>query len=115
MLVYALAVFVVGALGGAVLARFVLTKRFPPWFISILHASLGVTGLVLVSVSLLTDAITTALIVAMALLVTTALTGLYLASRHYRNMLTPKALVFVHASFALSFLLLLSGTVFGII
>jgi hypothetical protein len=46
--------------------------------------------------------------------VTTALTGLYLASRHYRNMLTPKVLVFTHASFALTFLLLLSGIVFRI-
>jgi hypothetical protein len=114
MLTYALAVFAVGAAGGAVLARFVLTGRFPPWVISLLHACLGVTGLIMVSISLLTGAVSTALVVAMALLVTTALTGLYLASRHYRNMLTPKVLVFTHASFALTFLLLLSGIVFRI-
>jgi hypothetical protein len=114
MLTYALAVFAVGATGGAVLARFVLTGRFPPWAISLLHASLGVAGLIMVTISLLTGAFSVALVVAMALLVTTALTGLYLASRHYRNMLTPKVLVFTHASFALTFLLLLSGIVFGV-
>jgi hypothetical protein len=115
MLIYALAVLVVGALGGLILATFVLRGRFPPWVLSLLHAGLGVVGLTLVALSLLNDAITTVLIVAVALLVTTALTGLYLASRHYRHMRTPKLLVFAHASFALTFLLLLSGTVFGIV
>jgi hypothetical protein len=115
MLTYALGVFAVGAVGGAVLASFVLTGRFAPWVVSILHACLGVLGLGLVAYSLLTNPITTALVIAMALLVTTALTGLYLASRHYRDMLTPKVLVFVHAGFAVTFLALLTATVFGFI
>jgi hypothetical protein len=63
----------------------------------------------------LRDPIRAPLVVAVLLLVTTALTGLYLASRHYRHMLTPKILVVTHAGFALTFLLVLSGAVFSIV
>jgi hypothetical protein len=115
MLAYAVIVFAVGALGGVILATFVLRGRFPPWALSLLHAGLGVTGLVLVAISALRNPVSNPLILAITLLVATALTGLYLASRHYRNMLTPRALVATHAGMALTFLLLLSGTVFGII
>jgi hypothetical protein len=115
MLTYAVVVFAVGALGGVVLASFVLRGRFPPWALSLLHAGLGGTGLVLVGIAVFTTPLSTPLIVAIVLLVTTALTGLYLASRHYRNMLTPKALVVTHATLALTFLIILSSTVFGFI
>jgi hypothetical protein len=115
MLTYALAIFIIGALGGLVLATFVLRGRFAPWVLSLLHAGLGVTGLILVAVTLLNDAISTVLIIAVAILVTTALSGLYLASRHYRRMHAPKLLVFAHASLALTFILLLSAAVFGVI
>jgi uncharacterized membrane protein len=115
MLTYAVIVFAIGALGGLILSTFVLRGRFAPWALSLLHGALGVTGFVLVVISALRNPLSGPLIFAVVLLVVTALTGLYLASRHYRSMLTPRALVATHAGFALSFLLILSGAVFGII
>jgi hypothetical protein len=113
MLTYAVIVLAIGALGGIVLSSFVLRGRFPPWALSLLHAALGGTGFILVAISVLRDPLSGPLILAVALLAITALTGLYLASRHYRNLLTPKILVATHAGLALTFLLILSGTVFG--
>jgi hypothetical protein len=113
MLAYAVGIFGVGALGGVILSRFVARGQFAPWALSLLHGALGAIGFILVAISVLRDPISNPLIVAVALLVTTALTGLYLASRHYRNMLTPRMLVGIHATFAITFLLVLSGAVFG--
>jgi hypothetical protein len=115
MLTYAVVILLIGASGGAVLARFVLTGRFAPWGLSLLHAALGVVGFVLVLIAVLGNPFSPPLILAIALLTATALLGLYMASRHYRRMLPAKLLVVTHASFALTFLLVLCGTVFGIL
>ena len=47
MLLYAILVFAVAAIGGLVLASSVLRGKLAPWAVSILHALLGATGLVL--------------------------------------------------------------------
>ena len=47
MLLYAVLIFAVAAIGGLVLASSVLRGKLAPWAISVLHALLGASGLVL--------------------------------------------------------------------
>src|SRR5690606_36515148 len=80
MLTYALIVFAVAALGGLVLASSVLRGKLAPWAISILHALLGATGLVLLIVRVLQGQGAGRATAALGLLVIAALGGFYLAS-----------------------------------
>ena len=47
LVTYALIVFAIAALGGLILASNVLRGRLAPWSVSILHALLGASGLLL--------------------------------------------------------------------
>jgi len=49
MLKIAVLIFAIGALGGLFMATRVLRAQMAPWAISLLHAALGATGLVLQS------------------------------------------------------------------
>jgi hypothetical protein len=110
MLTYALIVFAVAALGGLVLASSVLRGRMAPWAISILHALLGATGLVLLILVALQGPASGRVTAALGILVLAALGGFYLASIHLRKQIAPKAVVFVHAGVAVAgFLTLLSA------
>src|SRR3546814_8323323 len=80
MLTYALIVFAVAALGGLVLASSVLRGKLAPWAISILHALLGASGLVLLIVSVLQGQGAGRVTAALGILVVAALGGFYLAS-----------------------------------
>lgn len=109
MLVYALIVFAVAALGGLVLAAHVLRGKFAPWELSLLHAALGATGLVLLVMLLLRGAASRPVLVGLAVLLLAALGGFFLASFHLRRRLPPKAVVGLHAGVAATgFLVLLS-------
>src|ERR1700675_5185757 len=58
MLLYALIVFAIGALGGLTLAGvYVLRGRLAPWALSLLHAALGAIGLLLLIYAALTTSI----------------------------------------------------------
>ena len=112
MLAYALIVFAIGALGGLLMATRVLKGRFAPWALSLLHALLGATGLVLLVVLLLQGSTPQRVMVGFALLVLAALGGFFLASFHLRRALPPKAVVFIHAGVAVAgFLTLLSAAI----
>src|SRR3546814_782619 len=100
MLTYALIVFAVAALGGLVLASSVLRGKLAPWAISILHALLGASGLVLLIVTVLQGQGAGRVTAALGILVVAALGGFYLASLHLRKQVAPKAVVFVHAGVA---------------
>jgi hypothetical protein len=109
MLLYAILVFAVAAIGGLVLASSVLRGKLAPWAISVLHALLGASGLVLLILVVLQGAAPGRLTAALALLVLAALGGFFLASFHLRKQVAPKAVVFVHAGVAVvGFLTLLS-------
>lgn len=109
MLIYAILVFAIAAIGGLVLASSVLRGKLAPWAVSILHALLGASGLVLLILVLLQGAAPGRLVAALALLVLAALGGFFLASFHLRQQVAPKAVVFVHAGVAVvGFLTLLS-------
>ena len=110
MLTYALLVFFIGALGGLVLASFVLRGKFTPWVISLLHALLGASGLILLLLAVLQGAGNRAT-VALAVLVVAALGGFYLASLHLQNKLAIKRIVFAHAGLAITGVLTLLSAV----
>lgn len=110
MLTYALLVFFVAALGGLVLASFVLRGRFTPWAISLLHALLGASGLILLLLAVMQGAGTRAT-VALCVLVAAALGGFYLASLHLSKKLAVKKVVLIHAGAAVTGVLILLSAV----
>lgn len=112
MLKLAVLLFAIAAIGGLIMAIRIFQGRLAPWGLSIVHALLGATGLVLVLLNVLTGS-TTVLIAALVLLVVAALGGFFLASIHFRGQLAPKAVVIVHALVAVAGFLLLAGAVFG--
>src|SRR4051812_26009629 len=114
MLIYALIVFGVAALGGLVLANSVLRGRFAPWAISLLHAVLGATGLVLLAVAVTNGAANPAKI-ALGLLLVAALGGFFLASFHMRRLLPPKGVVFLHAGLAVAGFVTLAGAALDLV
>ncbi|POP52291.1 hypothetical protein [Zhongshania marina] len=109
MLSYALIAFGVAAVGGLVLAVSVLRDKFAPWALSLVHALLGATGLVLLIVIVIQGSASQQILIAFAMLLVAALGGFFLASFHLRQQIPPKAVVLVHAGVAVAgFLILLS-------
>ena len=114
MLIYALIVFTVGASAGlALAAAYVLRRRLAPWPLSLLHAMLGATGLILLTYAAVTTGMSNAPLVALVILVIAALAGFYLASIHLRGQIAKKPIVFLHASVAVIGFLALFGAVLG--
>jgi hypothetical protein len=109
MLLYAVLVFAITAIGGLALASSVLRGKLAPWFVSVLHALLGASGLVLLILEVLKGAAPGRLTAALGLLLVAALGGFYLASFHLRKQVAAKGVVCVHAGIAVAgFLTLLS-------
>jgi hypothetical protein len=109
MLNYALIVFAIAALGGLLLAASVLRNKLAPWALSIVHALLGASGLILLVMIVLKGA-PDRITIALGILIVAALGGFYLASFHLRGKIAPKVVVIVHASVAvIGFLTLLTA------
>lgn len=112
MLLNALIVFAIAALGGLTLAGvYVLQGKLAPWALSLLHAALGAIGLLLLIYAALTTGIPGAALAALVILVIAALGGFYLASIHLRGKVAEKSIVFVHAGVAVIGFLTLLGVV----
>ena len=112
MLTYALIVFAIAAVGGLVLASSVLRGKFAPWAISLLHALLGATGLVLLLLEVVQGTAASRVLAALAFLVIAALGGFYLAALHAKKTIAPKGVVVLHAGLAVTgFLVLLSAVI----
>lgn len=111
MLGYAIIAFAIGAIGGLYVALCVLTDKFAPWPVSIAHALLGATGMILL-LALLSEGhaeSSSSATLGLFLFIMAALGGFFLASFHAQRKFPPKAFVIVHASLAvLGFLALLS-------
>lgn len=109
MLTYAIIVFAIAAIGGVVLAAHVLRDRLAPWTLSLLHALLGATGLVLLIMLVAEGNAPQRGLIALILMLIAALGGFFLASFHARKKLPPRAVVAIHAGVAvLGFLTLAS-------
>jgi len=117
MLKLAVLIFAIGAVGGLILASSVLRGRLASWGLSLLHAALGATGLVLTAIVVLQGSSDLASIVPIALLilVVAALAGFFLASYHARKISPPRPAVVAHAGVAVIGFLLLLGGVFHFI
>lgn len=114
MLQWAVGIFAVGALGGLVLASYVLRGRLAPWALSLLHAALGATGLVLTLIVLAAGGSPHNTALALLLLVIAALGGFFLASYHLRKQPGPKPVVLIHAGVAVVGFVLLAGGAFAL-
>jgi len=113
MLTIAVLVFAIGALGGLYMASRVLGGHLAPWVVSLLHAALGATGLVLTAIVVLGPGGMSGVVpIALLILVVAALGGFFLASFHARKQLPPRTVVFVHAGAAVIGFLLLAGGAF---
>lgn len=109
MLTYTLIVLAIAAVGGVVLAMKIFSGQLAPWSISIVHALLGATGLVMLIMLVLEGSGDARLTAALGLLVVAALGGFYLASIHMKNNIAPRNIVILHAGLAVAgFLTLLS-------
>tara|TARA_R110002096_G_scaffold6206_4_gene28564 strand:- start:35754 stop:36098 length:345 start_codon:yes stop_codon:yes gene_type:complete len=100
MLDSVLVVFGIAALGGVLLALHVLRGKFAPWYLSIAHALLGATGLVLLATLVVKGTGGTLAMGVLGLFVVAALGGFYLAFSHLRKELPSGWLVVLHASLA---------------
>jgi hypothetical protein len=109
MLTYIILVLAIAAVGGVFLASKVFSGQLAPWSVSIVHALLGATGLVMLIMLILEGSGEGRLTVALGLLVIAALGGFYLASIHAKGNVAPKNIVIIHAGAAVAgFLTLLS-------
>lgn len=109
MLTYLIVVLAIAAVGGVVLASKIFAGQLAPWSLSIVHALLGATGLVMLIMLVLEGSGDTRLTAALGLLVVAALGGFYLASIHVKGTVAPKNVVLIHAGVAVAgFLTLLS-------
>jgi len=117
MLKLAVLIFAIGAVGGLVMATRVLRNQLAPWALSLLHAALGATGLVLTAIVVLgkSEAVSSVVPIALLILVVAALGGFFLASFHARRQLPSRGVVFTHAGLAVVGFLLLAGGVFHLI
>lgn len=97
MLSTAVIIFAVAAAGGVVLALHVLRDKFAPWALSVLHALLGATGLVVLLLAVLQNLGGSLAIGSLAAFLVAALGGFFLASFHLRKQLPPKGVVVIHA------------------
>ena len=102
MLEFALLAFLIGATGGLFLASFVLRGRLAPWAVSLLHALLGASGLILLFLGILDAEGGVLAMVALGVLTTTALFGFYLATLHFDKKVAVKRVVLTHAGFAVT-------------
>lgn len=115
MLTYSIIVFAITAVGGLFLAVKILTGHQAPWAISIVHALLGATGLVLLILTVLNETAGFGRITAaLGLLIIAALGGFYLASIHFKGKLAPKSVVMVHGGVATAGFLTLLSVALGI-
>lgn len=101
MLNFALAVFATTAIVGLILAASVMRDRLPPWALSLVHALLGATGLLLLIASIIQGPAPKVLITAFVVLLSAAIGGFVLAAFHVRHKTAPNTLVMAHAGLAI--------------
>lgn len=102
MITYAVIILAITAVGGLLMATKVLSGKQAPWFLSIIHALLGATALILLSIAAVDSDWPGRLSASLALLVIAALGGFYLASHHLRGSMPAKGIVLIHAGVAVT-------------
>jgi hypothetical protein len=114
VLISAVLLFAITAVGGLILASKVLGGKFASWTISLLHALAGAAGLILLIIEAIYGIGGSRVTASLALLIMAALGGFYLASYHIREKIAPKGFVIIHASLAVIGFLILLTVLLGI-
>ena len=114
MFTNALIVLTITAVGGLFLAAKVLTGKLAPWSVSLIHAALGATGLVMLIMIVLGGEGSDRVLLGFVLLVVAALGGFYLAYLHLKKDVAPKKVVVVHAGVAVAGFLTLASIALGV-
>lgn len=112
MLKIAVVLLAIGAAGGLYMAARIFSGSKAPWPLSILHALLGATALILILLNVLNGS-GGILLASLIVLAIAALGGFFLASFHARDQLAPKGVIVIHALVAVAGFLLLLGAVFA--
>jgi hypothetical protein len=89
-----------GALGGAVLATLRLKGGNPPIALAAVHGLAAAAGLVALTVVVVSDGHTGAPAIALGLLVAAALVGFFLLANHVKGRLIPLPFMFLHGGLA---------------
>lgn len=102
MLTYATIILAIAAVGGLILAAHVLRDKFAPWSLSLLHAALGATSLILLVLVLTQGNYPQLVLIAFILILIAALGGFYLTSFHVRKRIPKTNIVVLHACVAVA-------------
>lgn len=102
MLLAAVGLFGVGALGGLVLATLHFKGKNLPLPLALLHGALGAAGLVVLLLAILHGGTAATASYALILFLVAALGGFYLFSFHLRKKRLPGAVVIIHALVAVT-------------
>jgi len=114
MMTYAIIAFALTAVVGLVMAAKVLSGKQAPWVLSLAHALVGATGLILLGTTTFNAGWPGQLTASLGLLVVAALGGFYLASYHLKGAISPKGIVLVHAGVAVTGVLVLLSVFFNL-
>ncbi len=114
MLLIAVGLFAIAAVGGLILATLHFKKKNLPLPLALTHGLFGAAGLVTVLLFVLRTGTSSKAAIALALFVVAALGGFYLFSFHLRKKALPSTVVVIHALVAVSaFAILLMATFLG--
>lgn len=114
MIVYAVGVLVMAALGGAfMVAVYVLRGKRPPLVVAGVHGALGAIGLVLVTAAVLFGA-GDLVRVSLVALVVAAVLGFYILVQHLLGARLTLPPVLVHAALAIFAVVALSASILGL-
>ena len=113
MLLIAVGLFAVAAVGGLILAVLHFKKKNLPLPLALLHGLLGAAGLATLLVFLLQGGTASKVALSLGLFVVAALGGFFLFSFHLRKKPLPSPVVIIHALVAVAaFILLLLAAFF---
>ena len=102
MVVYAVILFLVAAVGGLYMAARIFGGAVPPMAVALAHGALAATGLVLVIMAAMAPDAVPMVKYGAGILFLAALGGFFLLSFHLRKVPHPKGVVAVHALVAVA-------------
>ena len=95
--VTALVLFLLGAVGGLIMAIRSIREQPIPWILAIGHGLLVASGLIVLLINVLNDSGGTLATVALIVLATAALGGFYLLRFHISKEKHPQGVIIIHA------------------
>ena len=100
---------------GAIAGRFIFKQKFAPWPYSVAHGLVGLVGLLMLTVAVVTEGQHPLLASSLSVMLVAVVPGVLLTSYHMRGRLAPKQLVFVHACIAAAGVAVLLSYVSGLV